>query len=87
MKVKELIEQLQKIPQDIEVVVFDWRKNVYNSNGDDPCNIGITPIVEVAHETDSVTKPFVSIYYENDDYTKKGEANYGGLLYENASKE
>lgn len=42
MKKEELIEKLQKLPDNIEVCVFDWRKNVNDDCGDGS-GVGIYP--------------------------------------------
>jgi hypothetical protein len=86
MTVQHLIYRLQQFPKHIEVCVFDWRKNIYNSNGD-PCSIGIKPVEELVFENIDTNIPFVSITYNNCDYTDKGEANAGSLILDNAHKE
>ncbi|MFN3802167.1 MAG: hypothetical protein ACK4SB_10895 [Belliella pelovolcani] len=36
MKVKELIAALQKLPQEMNVNVFDYRKNLFSGGGNTP---------------------------------------------------
>jgi hypothetical protein len=40
MNVKELIEELQKLPQEMNVNIFDYRKNFFRGGGDN-CSDGI----------------------------------------------
>lgn len=70
MKAEELIKKLKKYPKDIEVCIFDWRKNVYHSN-DEPCSEGIEPDFEIEIEK-GIGSDFVVLSFENDDYDNFG---------------
>lgn len=82
MKKEKLIEELQKLPNGIEICVFDWRKN-FNAAGGDPSGAGVYLDFEMevhileADEAeiykDIYDKEFVSfatLNIENDDYPK-----------------
>lgn len=76
MKKEELIEKLQKLPDNIEVCVFDWRKNVNDDCGDGS-GVGIYPnfIIELMGKSEIKKgyKPFLAITIENDDYNECGK--------------
>lgn len=75
MKKEKLIEELQKLPDGIEICVFDWRKNLNNDCGDGS-SIGIYPDFEIELMDKSQIKkgssPFATINIENDDYEEDG---------------
>lgn len=83
MKVSELIKKLQEFPQDMDVKIFDWRKNLSEDYGDGS-SAGIYDI-EVSVEDlseDEIKyleevhgrkfKPFVQLSFESDDYSDEG---------------
>lgn len=83
MKVSELIKKLQEFPQDMDVKIFDWRKNLSEDSGDGS-GAGIYD-VEVSAEGSSEYeikyleevhgrkfKPFVQLSFESDDYSDEG---------------
>lgn len=81
MKVSELIECLQAMPQDMDVHIFDWRKNLHTGGGESspagiekvehvevvPSDEDIKLEIEIHGDADDLTQ-FVAIHYENDDY-------------------
>lgn len=75
MKKEKLIEELQKIPDGIEVCVFDWRKNLNNDCGDGS-SVGIYPDFKVELMVDDFIPkggaPWVGLNVENDDYDENG---------------
>lgn len=79
MKVKELIIELQKMPQKAEVCIFDWRKNLHDAD-DEGSSQGIEPDFQVAYENRNVTKNFVSLSFKNDDYKDDGTPDYGASI-------
>jgi len=88
MNVKELIEKLQGFPQDADIIVCDWRMNLYNAHGEEEgVHEGLMPVKEVEYYTKDVNKPFVGITYLNDDYTEKGEVNIGASMPNNLWQE
>lgn len=87
MKKEKLIEELQKLPDGVEVVVFDWRKNLSEDSGDGS-SAGIYPEFDVElhklegdeaefykeqHDKDFV--PFASLSFASDDYDDAGRCN------------
>lgn len=75
MKVEKLIEQLKNLPENTDVCLVDYRKNLHHANGDeeDPSNgIGIQEKFRVEHFTENVNTPFIGILYKNDDYDDVG---------------
>jgi len=82
MKVKQLITELQKMPKDADVCIFDWRKNLFNGGGDSVSD-GIEEIKNIEVIPDNTTvkemkefdgedvEQWVGIHYENDDYNKE----------------
>lgn len=88
MKAKELIKRLEQFDPEMQVCILDWRKNIYNATGDpdDYSNgIGIHPIEVVDRETDA-EPVFISLYYDNDDYTKEGDPDYGSNMVSRVSE-
>lgn len=90
MKVKELIAKLQAMPQDMNVNIFDWRKNFFRGGGD-PVSDGITriEIVEVIPDDDTFAEmldddqdiqQWVGLTYENDDYTEDADPSHDGMM-------
>lgn len=80
MKISELIEQLQQAPQDSEVCIFDWRKNLHHADGDYQGN-GIVSDFKVDIVSEDVNIPFVALSFKNDDYKEDGSANKGSCIY------
>ena len=86
MKKEKLIEELQKLPDDIEVCLFDWRKNLCYADGDDEgCGEGIYPDLEInvysleaneakfyKEQNDKDYKSFALLSFDNDDYDDDG---------------
>jgi len=73
MKTDKLIEELQKMPQNLDVCVADWRKHIHNAD-DEPNGIGIEPSFKVELiEGNGVPVPFIALSFENDDYDEDGE--------------
>ena len=83
MKVSDLIKKLQEFPQNLEVKIFDWRKNL-NEDWGDGSSAGIYDI-EVSMEKYSEDEkeyykeqhgkdfiPFVQLTFESDDYSDEG---------------
>ena len=79
MKAWQLIQQLQKMPQNKEVCITDWRKNLHNAD-DEPNGIGIESQFKVEYIKEDVNKPFIALSFENDDYEKDGSPNYGASI-------
>lgn len=64
MKRDDFINELLKLPQDAEVVIFDWRKSI---SGDDE-NLGIyEPIIAEENDGD-----FILLSFDNVDYSDNG---------------
>lgn len=83
MKVSDLIKKLQEFPQDLEVKIFDWRKNL-NGDWGDGSSAGIYDI-EVSMDNytedekeyykeryDNEFIPWVQLSFESDDYSDEG---------------
>lgn len=86
MKVQELIKKLQEFPQDTEVRIFDWRKNLYDDNGDGTASYSGIYSFDVSMDKLSVDeleyykemnekdyKPWVQLSFENEDYSDDGD--------------
>lgn len=75
MKKEKLIEELQKLPEGIDVCVCDWRKNLNDDCGEGS-SVGIYPDFKVELLDKSEIKdgctPFVVLSIENDDYDEYG---------------
>jgi len=85
MKVKELISELEKQPQDLEVCIFDYLKNFHDDCGDSTSS-GVYNF-EVEHmqiedkdeqefydeRYDKPFVPWVALTFKSDDYTENGE--------------
>ncbi len=85
MTVKDLIKQLEKMPQDVNVNIFDWRKNLANDWGNGSSE-GIYTEFEINYENltedeleyyeqsnDRKFVPWVSITFHSDDYSDDGK--------------
>jgi hypothetical protein len=83
MKNKDVIEMLSKLDGELEVCIFDWRKNIYNATAE-PTSEGIDSQFTIG--TLDGTKPFIGLAFSNDDYTDSGEPNYGSALVNNVSQ-
>jgi hypothetical protein len=75
MKREQLIEELQKLPEGIEVCVFDWRMNLHDDSGDGSSagiysdfNIAVYGEDEIVEDT----IPFATLEINNDDYNNDG---------------
>lgn len=88
MKVKDLIKKLELMPQNLEVCIMDWRKNLHHAD-DDFNGKGIEPHFEVMHLTkkDDVNKPFVALLFMNDDYNSDGTPDFDSSICYLAMKE
>jgi hypothetical protein len=71
MKVSELIETLGKFDKEIEVCIFDHRKNLHFADCE-PTSAGIEPAFQIELISEDVTIPFVAISFINHDYTDDG---------------
>lgn len=81
MKVKDLIKELEKMPQEANVNIFDWRKNL----SEDGSSEGVYSRFDVHYEELSEDEmeyykdvhdkdfiPWVAISFDNDDYNDEG---------------
>lgn len=96
MKVRELIAELQKLPQEMSVNVFDYRKNLFRGGGDN-CSDGIDTItgacivpddetVKLMREDGEEVTQWVAIEYTNDDYTEDADPVADGEFAEALAK-
>jgi len=89
MTVKELITELSKYPENEDVCIFDWRKNLHHAS-EEPSSEGVysdikTERVALDREEIEYTKdvygtepkPWIAITFENDDYSDDGELLVG----------
>lgn len=68
--VKQLVEQLNTMPQDAIVCIFDVNKNIHYADAD-PTSVGIITDFKVEyHKEEDVSRPFVGLVFENDDYNQ-----------------
>ena len=79
MRVSDLIKKLQEFPQDLEVKIFDWRKNL-NEDWGDGSSAGIYDIeVSMDNYTEDEKEyykerydkefiPWVQLSFESDEY-------------------
>lgn len=80
MKVKDLIAELQKFPDETEVCIMDWRKNVHHADCE-PQGHGIEPRFKVVFENEDVNIPFVALAFENEDYKEDGTPADDSSIY------
>ena len=96
MKVKELIAELQELPQEMSVNVFDYWKNLFRGGGDN-CSDGIEKVtgaqivpddetVQLMREEGEEIKQWVAIEYANDDYTEDADPVADGEFAEALAK-
>ena len=83
MKVSELIKKLQEFPQELDIKIFDWRKNL-NEDFGDGSSAGIydfeVTIEDLSEDEikyleelhDRKFKPFVQLVFESEDYSDEG---------------
>ena len=76
MKKEDLIKQIQdKIPDGMDVVLFDHRQNLYNDYGEGS-SAGIYKDFEVVMHSKEEIKdgciPFASLCFDNEDYDEDG---------------
>lgn len=84
MTVKNLIKELEKMPQDVNVNIFDWRKNLHDDWGDGSSE-GIYSNFDIHYHELSKDEakyykdihgvdftPWVGIEFENSDYDDEG---------------
>jgi hypothetical protein len=86
MTVKELIKKLEEMPQDMQINIFDWRKNLFIGDGDSVSDgiesvehIEIVPDNETTHlmqEDGDKISQWVAIIYNNNDYNEGGEKSF-----------
>lgn len=94
MKVKELIEVLKNMPQDMNVNIFDYKQNLFVGGGE-PSSAGVDRIsietIEVIPSDEEVSerkndefgnpiKQWVGLCYSNSDYDDDGVPNDDTLL-------
>ena len=77
MKKEKLIEELQKLPDGVEVCIMDWRKELHNDPGDGSgCSAGIYPKFDVGMAGEDFkaedSEDFAILTFENDDYDNDG---------------
>mgnify|MGYP003484590225 CR=1 FL=1 len=81
MKVSELIKKLQEFPKDMDVQIFDWKKNLSEDFGEGS-SAGIYELkvegydlsdLEILKEVHGRTfKPFVQLTFNSEDYDNEG---------------
>ncbi len=79
MTVKDLIQELEKHPKDMEVCIADYRKSLFNYD-DDGSGIGIEPVFTV-EINDSGDETFLALSFDNDDYDEAGSPDEGSAIY------
>lgn len=67
MKVRELIQELKFYNEDLDVVIFDWRKNAAYAD-EDGSSEGVYSPVEVSLESNEDNDDFISISFNNEDF-------------------
>lgn len=85
MKKEELIQQLQKMPEGVEVCIHDYRKTLHHHHrGEEETGAGIEEEFKVVHygDNDGVNKPFIALEYVNKDYQEGGQPNYSSSIVE-----
>jgi hypothetical protein len=70
MKKKEFLKLINELPDNAEICVFDWRKNIYESDSDGT-SAGIYPNFDIEFIDDAKPK-FYALSINNDDYTDDG---------------
>lgn len=89
MKNSELIKRLEQFPLDTEIVLFDNRQNLFNSDED---GSGIGLYLDFKVESMNIVKNgkckiATSLTFENPDYNKDGTVNFGSALCSYIEKE
>lgn len=83
MKVSELIKKLQEFPKDMDVRIFDWKKNLSEDCGEgsssgiyelkvekyDLSDLDLMTLKEAHGRT---FKPFVQLTFDSEDYDNEG---------------
>lgn len=72
MKVKDLLTELLKYPNNMEVCIADWRKNLHHAD-DEPQGNGIEPNFKIELIKEDINLQFVALSFENDDYKEDGQ--------------
>ena len=71
MLVEDLILNLSKYPKGTDVVILDWRKNLYHPNDDTEAS-GIIPNFFVSYLEEDVEVPYIGLVFINEDYSHDG---------------
>lgn len=68
MKNKELVELLKHFPPEMDICVFDYKKNASHADGDEGTSEGIYDDfdVEMAKKTDGFSNDFLVITFDSD---------------------
>lgn len=74
MKVHELIKQLQGVPGDMDVMVYDWKRNAFHADADGVSD-GVHPDIELHVQT--MTNTEGEEEKEVDVLTIQFESDYG----------
>ncbi|MBT0551960.1 hypothetical protein [Riemerella anatipestifer] len=84
MKNRDLIEKLKQLPPDVEVKIFDWRKNLEYDIGDGSSegiydfDVELHKLSEdekecVKEHRGREPKDFITLSFENEDYNDDGD--------------
>lgn len=79
MKNSELIKALSELPQEMEVCLFDLRKNLHHADEDGSAK-GIEDNIDVFIMKEAKPKPFIALGFINDDYHEDGSPNMGSSI-------
>lgn len=71
MKKEILIEKLQQLPDDIDICIFDWKKNAFYD--EEESSIGIYPDIEIVDMTTQTggDTPWIGLSFDNEVYLIK----------------
>jgi len=84
MKVSELIKKLKDLPNDLEIRIFDDRKNLFTADEDGSSEgietiTGVGSISAISEKTNKKTKIAI-ISFDNSDYKDDGTPEWGSSL-------
>lgn len=67
----EFFKKIENYPDDMEIVIFDWKKNFHNAS-EEQNGIGVYSEFEVHAESAENETIFIALMFDNEEYNEDG---------------
>jgi len=67
----EFLKKIENCPDNMEMVIFDWKKNFHNAS-EEPNGIGVYSDFEIHNESTSDEVILIALMFDNEEYNEDG---------------